>query len=82
MPTPLTLIPSWKRLLALVLLGAPLLAWFVVKPVRLLAPELVGVTCQAGPVCVEVEAQRDEASHVEPVANTPRETLWQAAEKL
>ena len=49
-----------KRVLFLVLLGAPLAAWAFIKPIRVLAPELAGVTC-AGKVCVDDLSRLPEA---------------------
>ena len=41
-------------------LGLPLAAWALVKPVRVLAPELVGLSC-VDRVCVDDPARRAEA---------------------
>jgi hypothetical protein len=49
--------PSFKRLALILLVIAPLAAWWLVKPVRVLAPGLVGIDCSSGPVCVEDPAQ-------------------------
>jgi len=45
------------RLAVLLLVVAPLLAWFVVKPVRVVAPRWAGLTCQSQGVCVESPEQ-------------------------
>lgn len=52
--------PSAKRLLVLIGLVVPALAWAIVKPVRILVPSLAGVTCTDS-VCVDVEARFGEA---------------------
>ena len=57
---PLKRPPLWR--LALVLLAVvPALAWAVVKPVRILAPELNGVTCVRASVCLDDVAKTAEA---------------------
>jgi hypothetical protein len=49
--------PSLKvRLLAMLVL-VPLIAWFVVKPVRVFAPRLAGVTCVSASVCIDDAAR-------------------------
>ncbi|WP_240980107.1 hypothetical protein [Ramlibacter agri] len=48
------------RLLGLALL-LPVAAWFLVKPVRVLAPTLVGVTCVRSNVCVDDLARSGDA---------------------
>ena len=50
-------------MLALVL-AAPALAWAAFKPVRILAPELNGVTCR-GSVCVEKAAEFARAAQLQ-----------------
>lgn len=72
------------RLPALLLVVAPLAAWMLVKPVRVLAPSLVGLRCDRGPVCTDDPAQWAAAqalyadglafvgSRVAPVEGTPR----------
>lgn len=51
-----------KILLIIVLLCAPLTAWWLYKPVRVLAPDLVGgVTCVDDLLCLDDVARRDEA---------------------
>src|SRR3954470_4724028 len=42
----------FKRIVLIALLALPLAAWAFIKPVRILAPELAGVTCH-GKVCVD-----------------------------
>lgn len=54
--------PSLKvRLLAMLVL-VPLIAWFVVKPVRVFAPGLAGVTCVSPSVCIDDTARLQEAA--------------------
>ena len=43
---------SLKRLALLLFAIVPALAWAIVKPVRVLAPEWGGVTCTTSTVCV------------------------------
>jgi len=50
-----------KRIALIALLTLPLAAWAFIKPVRVLAPELVGLTCQ-GRVCVDDLSRLAEAS--------------------
>ena len=58
-----------KFLVALILLQAvPVVAWAAFKPIRVLAPELLGLHCTAQGVCIddvrrlpEAKALRDEA---------------------
>lgn len=54
--------PSFKRLILLVLVIVPLIAWFLVKPVRVVAPGLVGITCPLDNICVDDPARLQEAS--------------------
>jgi len=49
------------RISFLIFIVTPLAAWFFVKPVRLIAPELVGVKCFDGGVCLENEADYEKA---------------------
>lgn len=76
--------PSFKRLALILLVIAPLAAWWLVKPVRVLAPGLVGISCSSGLVCVEDSAQlgvaeklygeavSDVGQTISPLAGTPR----------
>jgi len=50
-----------KKAIFLVVLAVPIAAWAFVKPLRVLAPGLEGVTCE-GIVCVDDEARRAEAT--------------------
>jgi len=54
--------PSLKIRLFVTLAVIPLIAWFVVKPVRVLVPEFSGVSCLSASVCVDDGARFDEAS--------------------
>lgn len=49
------------RLVLLLLVVTPLAAWLLVKPVRVLAPSLVGLSCDRGPVCTD-DPQRWQAA--------------------
>jgi len=49
-----------KPLALLALISLPLVAWAVVKPIRVIAPELLGVSC-FGQVCVEDPSRLEEA---------------------
>jgi len=50
-----------KKAIFLVALALPLAAWAFVKPLRVLAPGLEGVTCE-GLVCIDDPARRAEAT--------------------
>lgn len=50
-------LPSLKRLALLLFIIIPLAAWFIVKPIRVLAPQLVGVSCLSASVCVDDATQ-------------------------
>jgi len=50
-----------KKVIFLVALALPLAAWAFVKPARVLAPGLEGVTCE-GLLCVDDPARRAEAA--------------------
>ncbi|MBI3230737.1 MAG: hypothetical protein HYZ45_11355 [Burkholderiales bacterium] len=54
--------PSLKRLGVLIFVIAPLCAWFLVKPVRVIAPRLVGITCPMENVCVDDISKYGEAA--------------------
>lgn len=53
--------PVW-RLIALLVVGVPLLAWWIVKPIRVLAPDWVGMTCPTATLCVERPDQLEVAT--------------------
>ena len=50
------------RLVLLILAVTPLLAWFAVKPVRVVAPTVAGLICPAKFVCVEAAEKLPEAT--------------------
>ena len=52
---------SWTRLLFLLLVVVPVASWFVVKPVRVIAPTWAGVSCPTANVCVDDPARLEEA---------------------
>jgi hypothetical protein len=53
---------SIKRLALLLFVVAPVAAWALVKPVRVIAPELVGISCNHTSVCVEETSTREVAT--------------------
>ena len=50
------------RIVFLLLVVVPLVAWFVVKPVRVLAPTALGIHCTGQSICVESPEKRSEAT--------------------
>lgn len=74
----------FKRIALLLFVVIPVLAWLIVKPVRIVAPTLVGIACDQGPVCVDDPSQRAAALQlyaegtafvsrtVSPLAGSPR----------
>jgi hypothetical protein len=54
--------PTLKVRLLAMGLAVPLIAWFAVKPVRVLAPELAGVSCVSASVCIDDAARLQEAA--------------------
>lgn len=73
-----------KRIALLFLVIVPVAAWALVKPVRVVAPELVGIACDQAPVCVDDPARLQAAQQlyaegmafvahdVSPLAGAPR----------
>jgi hypothetical protein len=55
-------IPPVKRLIVLFTVVVPALAWCLVKPVRVMAPGLAGVSCTADRVCVDDVSRLEQAS--------------------
>src|SRR5512147_1299995 len=53
-----------KRLLAIALLSVPFAAWAFLKPVRVLAPELNGVSCLSDTICTDDPSRYDIASNL------------------
>jgi len=53
----------WRLLLTLLLLVPPI-AWFLYKPVRVLAPQLLGLVCVKETVCVDDVARAAEAAEL------------------
>lgn len=53
-----------KRLLLVALLAAPLAAWAFLKPVRVLAPELNGVSCLSDTICTDDPSRYTVASNL------------------
>src|SRR5215467_11389953 len=49
-----------RKIIFVALLGLPIAAWAFVKPVRVLAPELEGLTCDHR-VCIDDPSRRTEA---------------------
>lgn len=64
------LVPALAGVVVLVAVMMPAAAWLFFKPIRIIAPELNGVTC-AGAVCVDDTARLPEAVqlHGEAMAN-------------
>jgi hypothetical protein len=54
--------PSLKVRLLVMVVTIPLVAWFAVKPVRVLAPELAGVNCPSASICVDDASRLQEAA--------------------
>jgi hypothetical protein len=52
--------PLLGRIALLAVLAAPLAGWAFVKPVRVLAPQLAGVSCYSGGVCTDDAGKLDE----------------------
>jgi len=75
---------SFKRIALLLFVVVPVAAWALVKPVRVIAPALVGISCDQAPVCVEDPAQLQAANRlyaegmsfvsqsISPLAGSPR----------
>ena len=53
----------FKRIVFVALLALPLTAWAFVKPVRVLAPQLAGLTCH-GRVCLDDPSRLSEATRL------------------
>lgn len=51
-----------KRILLFILLCLPVAVWAFVKPVRIVMPELAGVTCPTETLCIDDVARSDEAT--------------------
>ncbi|HEY8358952.1 MAG TPA: hypothetical protein VIL30_15960 [Ramlibacter sp.] len=79
--------PPLKRLALILFAIVPALAWAIVKPVRVVAPEWGHVTCASPTVCVDDPSKASEAQalyeeaiafvgeKVSPVAGKPRVTF-------
>jgi hypothetical protein len=57
-------LPSFQRLALLLLIVVPIVAWFLVKPVRVLAPGLVGVSCLNESICLDDPARAAQAGQL------------------
>jgi hypothetical protein len=55
---------KFKHIAFIILLLSPLAAWAFVKPVRVLAPELAGVTCLSAHICVDDASRFVEATRL------------------
>jgi hypothetical protein len=53
--------PPLKRLALVVLVVVPLLAWVIVKPVRVMLPKYAGVTCVSSTLCLDDPSRVSEA---------------------
>src|SRR5260221_6700012 len=51
----------WRKLLGVALRALLVAAWALVKPVRVLAPELEGLTCERG-LCIDDVSRRAQAA--------------------
>src|SRR5436190_827254 len=51
----------WRKLVVIAVLAVPLAAWALVKPVRVLTPELMGLKCERG-LCIDDPSRREEAA--------------------
>lgn len=56
--------PSMRRLALLLLVVVPAAAWALVKPVRVVAPTLVGISCPTASVCVDDLSNLTAAEHL------------------
>lgn len=56
--------PSIRRLALLLLVVVPAAAWAIVKPVRVVAPALVGISCPTTWVCVDDLSNLTAAEHL------------------
>ena len=77
-------LPPPRRLALLLLLVVPVASWFVVKPIRVMAPTLAGVTCPTAQICLDdasqlaaatallAEAQGFVAARLAPLHKAPR----------
>ena len=63
-------LPLLPRLTLLLFVLAPLAAWFIVKPVRVVAPTMAGVTCPSATLCVDDTSRLDEALALQNEART------------
>jgi hypothetical protein len=67
--------PSVKRLALLLVTAVPVLAWALVRPVRVVLPEFAGVTCVSEPICVDDRSQlpRAQSLYSEAVLHVSRD---------
>ena len=77
-------LPSARRFMLLLFVVAPIAAWFVVRPVRVVAPALAGISCPSASICLDDLSRRAVAEQlysdglafvaaaVSPLAGTPR----------
>jgi hypothetical protein len=77
-------LPSLRRLALLLILVVPVASWLLVKPVRVVAPTLAGVTCPTAHICLDdasqlpaatallAEAQGFVATRLAPLRRAPR----------
>jgi hypothetical protein len=56
--------PPILRLIAVLLVAVPAIAWAFVKPVRVVAPTLSGVSCSTPTVCVDDSARLEDATRL------------------
>ncbi len=77
-------VPSLKRLFVVIFILVPITAWMVVKPVRVIAPEMAGISCPSSSICLDDPSKYQEAStlyqdalafvsdSIAPIKNAPR----------
>lgn len=85
------------RLTFLIIFIAPLAAWYLIKPIRLIAPEVLDIKCYADGLCLDNEEKYAEARilHLEAIAFLSKNTgsfestpnvvfcsTWECATKL
>lgn len=68
--------PSAKRLLFLLLVVVPIAAWFIVKPVRVIAPSIGGISCPTQFLCV------DDPSKAEPAMALYKDALHYVSDNI
>lgn len=52
------------RLLIVIFIITPVVAWILVKPVRVVAPRMIGISCVSSSVCLDDPSKSQEASQL------------------